>query len=50
MLRSCTARFNLVRVPDKEVLLARFVQLGDQLPPPEYWGTVQGFIGDPSLL
>jgi hypothetical protein len=30
MLRSCTARFSLVRLTDKDILLAHFVQLGDK--------------------
>jgi hypothetical protein len=32
MLCSCTARFSLVRVSDKKIFLAIFVQLGDQHP------------------
>jgi hypothetical protein len=49
MLHSFTARFGLVRVSDKEILLALFCSSWRSAPPPEYWGTVQVLNGDLSL-
>jgi hypothetical protein len=45
----CTVQFDPYRCPTKISSWAAFVELGDQQPPSEYWGTMQGIFHDPSL-
>jgi hypothetical protein len=57
MLRSCTARFNLVRASDKEILLARFCSTWRTTPPLRIIGerckdssSILAFFGDGEYL